>query len=197
MKRFIGYYKWHLLFLLLVIICVAFVLFNMTTTVSPDMTIAYADIRYIDTQMFNDNKHAWEHWLQDSNGDDKKVANLIAYNADLQRDIDELFVKLVDEDTNDIYIMSKTTFENFEDKSVFFDVRSYAEINEERNDFLKDEDGKIYAVSLEDNKFAKDLGIIDTTDLYIAVCESKEDEIPTERKNGRNIASTIINRENN
>lgn len=197
MKRFIGYYKWHLLFLLLVIICIAFVLFNMTTTVSPDMTIVYADTRYIDTQMFNDNKHTWEHWLQDSNGDDKKVANLIAYTADLQRDLDELFVKLVDEDANDIYIMSKTTFENFEDKSVFFDVRSYAEINEERNDFLKDEDGKIYAVSLEDNKFAKELGIIDTTDLYIAVCESKKDEIPTERKNGRNIASTIINRENN
>lgn len=197
MRRFIGYYKWHLLFLLLVIICIAFVLFNMTTTVTPDMVIAYADTRYIDTQVFNDNKHTWEHWLQDANNDEKKVANLIAYTADLQKDLDELFVKLVEEDTNDIYIMSKTTFENFEDKSVFVDVRYFAEINEERNDVLKDEDGKIYAVSLEGNKFAKDLGIIDSTDLYLAVCESKEEELPVARKNGRNIASTIINSENN
>lgn len=191
MRRFIRYYKWHLLFSLLVLICISFAVFNMTTTVSPDIVVTYADSRYIDTQIFNDNKYLWEHLLQDANGDEKKVATLSAYTADIQRDLDDLFVKLVDEDTSDIYVLSKTTFENFEDKSVFVDARQYANINEERTETLKDKDGRIYAVSLEGNDFVKNLGIIDSTDLFIGVCECKEELTPY-RKNGRNIASTII-----
>lgn len=197
MKRFIRYYKWHLLFALLVIICLSFAVFNITTTISPDIVVTYADVRYIDTQVFNDNKYLWEHLLQDANGDDKKAAVLSAYTADYQRDLDELFVKLVEEDTSDIYVLSKTTFENFEDKSVFVDARTYANINEERTETLKDSNGKIYAVSLEGNKFVKNLGIIDSTDLYIGVCETTDGELTTFRKNGRNIASTIIDSDNN
>ena len=91
MRHFIRYYKWHLLFSLLVLVCIIFIYVSLTTQTSPDMTIGYAGNKYINIQTFNDNKAEIELLLHDANDDGKKTANFVTYTADLQKDIDEAF----------------------------------------------------------------------------------------------------------
>ena len=126
MRRFIEYYKWHLMFAFLVVVCLVFAFSNMVAKVSPDMVIGYADIRFINVQTFNDTKAQIELLMRDANGDGKKEASMVAYNADLQSDIDEVFLQMLEEKAYDVLIASKETFENVEDKSVFADAEEYA-----------------------------------------------------------------------
>lgn len=196
MKRFISFYKWHLLFLLLIIICFVFAFTNMTSSTEPDITIGYIGTNYVNVQTFNDNKSDIEMVLADANDDDKTIAQMHAYTVDLQSDLDETFVDIVDSGDYDIYISNKEAFKTFEDKSQFVTANEYiSDIESDKYETIKDKSGRIYAVSLKDNDYAKRLGIMDTTDVYIAVAASDPDggeKISASRKNGKNIALFII-----
>lgn len=196
MKGFINYYKWHLLFLLLIIICFIFAFTDMTSTTEPDITIGYIGTNYINVQTFNDNKGDIEKVLADANADDNILAQMEAYTVDLQSDLDETFIEMVDSGDYDIYLSSEEAFMTFEDKSQFVTVNEYiSDIESDKYKTIKDKSGRIYAVSLEDNDYAKSLGIMNTTDLYIAVAagSAEDDEARVaSRKNGRNIALFIV-----
>ena len=196
MKQFINYYKWHLLFLLIIIICLSFAFINMTSTTEPDLTICYIGTGYVNVQTFNDRSDNIEKILADANNDDKNLANLYAYTMDFQDDLDETFSDMVDSGEYDIYITNKKAFNTFEDKSKFVTANEYiSDIESGKYETIKDKSGRIYAVSLKDNDYAKDLGFMDTTDLYIAVAENNDEEgqePSVSRKNGRNIALYII-----
>lgn len=196
MKNFINYYKWHLLFLLLIIICFTFAFTSMTVSTEPDIVIGYIGTKYVNVQTFNDNKGDIEMVLADANNDDETLANMHTYTVDLQSDLDETFIDMVDSGEYDIYISNKEAFETFEDKSQFVTANEYiADIESNKYKTIKDKSGRIYAVSLEDNDYAERLGIMDTTDVYIAVAASSPEEgeeLPVSRKNGRNIALFII-----
>lgn len=196
MKSFINYYKWHLFFLLIIIICFIFAFTNMTIPIEPDVTIGYIGTNYINVQTFNDNKSEIENVLADANADDKTSAQMYAYTVDLQSEIDEIFVEMVDSGDYDIYISNKEAFESFEDKSQFVTVNEYiSDIESDKYETIKDKSGRIYAVSLKDNDYAKKLGILDTADAYIAVAVSDTEdgeEYSTSRKNGKNIALFIV-----
>lgn len=193
MRRFFKYYKWHIFFAILIIVCLSFVLFNMTVSTAPDLVIGYVGDRYVNSQTFNDNKSTIELLLKDVNKDDKRTASMIPYTADLQSDIDELLFEMLDTGSYDIYIASKETFENCEDKSLFAGAEEYINFGTSEIKTLKDEKGRIYATSIEDNEFVKRMGILDSTDLYIAVALDKdEEEMSDNRKNGRNITGYII-----
>ncbi len=196
MRGFIHYYKWHLIFLTLIIICCAFVFTNMTTITEPDVTIGFAGLNYVNVQTFNDKKTEIEKILADTNNDDKKMAQMASYTLDLQSDLDETLIEMMDSGDYDIYISNKDAFKNFEDKSKFVTVNEYiVDAENEKYDVIKDKSGRIYAISLLDNEYVEKLGIMDTKDLYIAVAapDSKDsDEVIASRKNGKNIALFIF-----
>lgn len=193
LRRFIRYYKWHLIFLTLVLVCLLFVYNNMTTQISPDLMVSYAGTRYINTQSFMDSKAELELLLKDANGDGKKLAGIYARTGDLQRDIDEVFAEMVDTGAYDIYIADKETFKNYKDKKAFASSSSYVTFGEKKYDTLKDSSGRIYAVSIEDNTLAERLGFVDTKGLYIAASAAdKKGTVTDYKKNGRNITGYII-----
>lgn len=198
MKSFIRYYKWHLIFLLLIIVCIVFIFVNMTSTTQPDLIVGYIGTSYVNVQTFNDNKYEIELLLRDANDDSKKLAEMYAYAVDLQSDLDETFAEMVDSGDYDIYITTREAFEVFEDKSAFVTANEYVNLGTKEIDTLKDKSGRTYAVSLQDNEYAKKLGIMDTTELFIAVADADTEdgeELPGSRKNGRNIAGYIIGEE--
>ena len=168
----------------------------MTSSTEPDITIGYIGTNYVNVQTFNDNKSDVEKVLADTNDDDKTIAQMYAYTVDLQSDLDETFVDMVDSGDYDIYISNKEAFKDFEDKSQFVTVNEYiSDIESDKYETIKDKSGRIYAVSLKDNDYAKRLGIMDTTDVYIAVAASDPDsgeKLSASRKNGKNIALFII-----
>lgn len=192
LRRFLRYYKWHLIFALLVVICLAFVYTNMTANDEPDLTIAYVGTQYINTQSFMDYKAEIELLIKDANGDGKKLAAVSANTGDLQRDIDEAFFEIVESGSYDIYVASEKTFSSYKDKKAFVSTDEYITFGEGKFDTLSDSSGRTYAVSLKDNTLAKRLGFMDTTDLYIAAAVGKEETLSDFKKNGRNIAGYII-----
>lgn len=196
MKYFLDYYKWHLLFLLLIIVCFVFAFMNVTTSTEPDITIGYIGTNYVNVQTFKDNKDDIEKVLADANDDDKKLAQLYAYTVDLKSELDDMLIEMVDSGDYDIYISNKDGFESFEDKSKFVTVNEYiSDIESDKYQTIKDESGRIYAVSLEENDYVKNLGIMDTTDLYIAVASNDpegDEKAIASRKNGKNVALFIV-----
>lgn len=195
MRNFIRYYKWHMIFAVIVVICVGFMLRNTFSTSKPDLTIGYSGVNYINVQNFNDRKVEIEDLiLKDANDDGRKLAELYAYTMDLEKDVEENFAEVVDSDSYDIYITTKNALESFEDKSKFTDVSIYFTIDEKKNKTLEDSSGRVYAISLDGNKYITDLGFLDTTDLYLAVAEESEksDEISVYKKNARNVAGYIL-----
>ena len=196
MKGFLRFYKWHLIFLILIIICCAFVFANMTSTTEPDLSIGFAGLNYVNVQTFNDQKGDIEKVLADTNNDDKKIAQMISYTLDFQSDLDETFVEMVDSGDYDIYISNKDSFKAFKDKSKFVTVNEYIfDAENDKYDVIKDKTGRIYAISLADNDYVEKLGIMDTKDLYIAVAapdSEDSDEVVSSRKNGKNIALFIF-----
>ncbi|MBE7054823.1 MAG: hypothetical protein E7392_01770 [Ruminococcaceae bacterium] len=165
----------------------------MTISTTPDLIIGYVGDRYVNAQTFNDNKSTIELLLKDVNGDKKMTASLLPYTADLQSDIDTLLVEMLDAGSYDIYIASEETFENCEDKSLFANAEEYITFGSSEIKTLKDKTGRIYAISIDGNEFVKRMGILDSTDLYIAVALDKDKkEMSENRKNGRNITGYII-----
>lgn len=195
-KCLFGYYKWHIFFLILITICVGFVFSNLTYERDPDLSLAYVGKNYINVQTFKDSKESIELLLHDVNGDGEKVASMAAYAVDLESDLHDVFEKLIEKNSYHIFIAEKESFTGYDDKSIFTTVTDYAILKEEFFEVLKDDSGRAYAVSLEDNDFIKTLGIVDETNLYIAAVNPKEGKKLTDRyKNGRNIAGYILTQE--
>ena len=193
MRDFIRYYKWHLIFFLIVAICTVYVVVKVTEDKSADLIVGYFGTQYANDQTFNDNFPMWKELLHDYNEDGEKKAAMYTIIYDRQRDIDDDFPDVVDSDQYDLYISTKETFENFEDKTRFEDVEAYLDTQGEKAPMLKDSSGRIYAVSIEDNDYATYMGLNSSKDIYIAVAApQKGDELTTNKKNARNIAQYII-----
>ena len=151
MRDFIRYYKWHLIFFLIVAICTFYVVVKVTEDKSADLIVGYFGTQYANNQTFNDNLPMWKELLHDSNEDGKKEATMHAIIYDRQREIDRDFPDVVDSEQYDLYISTKETFENFEDKTRFEDVETYIDTQVEKASMLKDSSGRIYAISIEEN----------------------------------------------
>ena len=198
MRDFIEYYKWHLIFLLLVIICLVFAFMNMTTSEKPDLTIGYIGTDYVNVQTFNDNKGEFELLLRDADDNGNTTAEMYAYAVDLQADLDETLLEMIDSEGYQIIISTKKAFENLEDKTVFINAEEYVNLKGKKLSVLEDKKGNPFAVSLKDNDHMKKMGILSSDDLYIAVSKAKADkngDIPVTAKNGRNIAGYILGEE--
>ena len=187
-KSFISYYKWHLIFILIILVCLIFMIQSCSSDTTPDLTIGYIATPFVNEDDFNNKKTQVEHLLQDANGDDKKSAVLIPYTIDKQDDINELFVEMIDSKGYHIYILPKEAFEAYKDKNAFAKFnQEYANV-----EVLRDENNKIYAYSVEDNSFLENLGFTTTTNPFIAAADFGNDELSVEEKNGINITSHII-----
>lgn len=189
-RNFINYYKWHFIFFLIILVCVVFILSSVTRNIDPDITIGYIATPYVNIEDFDNNKAIFEHLLHDANADGKKNAKLIDYTVDKQSDINELFVDMISSKSYHIYILPKEAFLAYKDKSAFASVS----VKAANTETLKDENGRIYAYSIEGNTYAENLGFINTDNLFIAAANFGEEELSTEEKNGMNITKEIIER---
>lgn len=189
-RKFVDYYKWHMIFFLIILVCIIFIVTSMTRNIDPDVTIGYIATPYVRIEDFDNNKAKFEHLLHDANGDGKKSAELLDYTVDKQDDINELFVDMIDSKSYHIYILPKEAFLAYKDKSAFASVS----VKETNIETLEDENGRTYAYSIEGNSYAESLGFINTDNLFIAAANFGEDELSTEEKNGINITKEIIER---
>ncbi len=189
-KSFFDYYKWHLFFLLLVIVCVVFVLTSLTTSYEADLCFGYIGLQtgYMDTQKFNDNKSDIEKLLKDATGDGDRYAEIFIYNANKKKEAVQFLEDMIETESYHIFIAPKDTFLTHENKSHFatlLDPKANVET-------LTDSNGRIYAVSLEGNTYIEMLGLRDSTGLYIAAADFEDDELTDYEKNGINITNFIV-----
>ncbi len=188
MRNFIAYYRWHLIFLLLILICICFIVSSLMTKSEPDIILGYFGTEYVNEQTFNDNKAEIELLLHDSNNDKERMANLVTYTV---RDIDDVTKFLedaVETKSYHIYIAPKRAFEDFSDKAAFRTLSA----DSAADDTLSTSSGRVYAVSVEGNTLLRRLGFLNDDNLYIAAADFGEEEISTFEKNGANIARHII-----
>ena len=195
MKAFLNYYKWHIFFFMLFAVCVLTFTITSCRKSEPDLVINCISPEYINVQNFNDRKSYLEALLQDADGDDKKIISLVNYTYDTQNNLDEVMELLGNSNDSDIIITTSSTLAEFEDKSILVDMRNIiSDADLEKYETLKDDTGKVYAVSLSDNDYITDMGFFNTSDLYITVVDDEEDasKRSAKKKNARNITLAIV-----
>ena len=189
LRSVLSFYKWHLIFILIIAICIGFIVKSCTTDPAPDLIIGYIAAPYVKIEDFDNNKSTLiEHLLHDANNDGKKTAELIDYTIDSQDDIKELFVDMIDSQSYHIYVLPKEAFIAYKDKTAFATLS----INAANVETLKDDSGRVYAYSVEGNTFMETIGFINTENLYIAAANFGNEELSREEKNGMNITREII-----
>ena len=195
MKAFLNYYKWHIFFFMLFAVCVLTFTITSCRKSEPDLVINCISPEYFNVQDFNDRKSYLEALLQDADGDDKKTISLVNYTYDTQNNLDEVMELLGNSNDSDIIITTSSTLAEFEDKSILVDMRNIiSDADLEKYETLKDDTGKVYAVSLSDNDYITDMGFFNTSDLYITVVDDEEDasKRSAKKKNARNITLAIV-----
>lgn len=192
MLKLLKYYKWQIIFFILVIICGLFVLSKSTVKYPSDLRIAYTSTNYMNSQTFNDYKSEIEMLLNEATNDDKKIATIKTFSSENMNEVKNKLKEYVASDVYDIYIASKQAFEAIEDKSVFIDTSRYVSQIIKRDTMLEDSSGRAYAVPLEGNTLIETFGGTDTKGLYIAAAAEEGENISAFRKNGANICGYII-----
>lgn len=195
MRAFLNYYKWHIFFFMLFAVCVLTFTITSCSKREPDLVINCISPEYINVQNFNDRKSYLEALLHDADGDDKKIIALANYTYDTQNNLDEVMETLGNANDSDIIITTSATLSEFEDKSILVDMKSFiSETDLENYVTLKDDTGKVYAISLVDNDYIKDMGFFNTSDLYISVVDDEADDSKrsAKKKNARNITLAIV-----
>lgn len=191
-KNFLKFYKWQIIFFILIFICGMFVLSKTTVKYPADLRIAYASMNYMNSQTFNDYRSELEMLLNEATDDDKKVATIKTFSSENMSEVKTKLKEYIASDVYDIYIASKEAFEAIEDKSVFVDASRYESQIIKRDSMLEDSSGRAYAVPVEGNTLIETFGCTDSKGLYIAAAAEKGDNTSTFRKNGSNICGYII-----
>lgn len=189
-KDFFTYYKWHLSFAVLVLICAIFIISSLTTSYEADIYIGYVGYNsgYMDVQKFNDNKSDIEKLLKDANNDGSRHAELYVFSANKKKEAAKLFSDMIDTESYHLYIAPKVIIEEYEDKNHFATLKKPVTSVE----CLTDSGGRVYAISLEKNSYIEMLGLRDTSGLYIAAANFNKDELTDYEKNSINIANFVI-----
>ena len=195
-RDFVSFYKWHLIFIAIVFICLSFMGGRFFSKVEGDLRISYSATEHMNAQTFSDMKGEFELLIRDANGDGDKKASVETFATENIDDVITSLKKNITSDKFDIYIADKEAFEAIGDKSVFADSKRYFIAENSKIDTLSDENGRIYAVSLRGNSLAKACGISENENLYIAAAKDKGEVETTHRKNGMNISGYIIENRN-
>lgn len=193
METQLGYYKWHIIIAVIVIVC-GFVIYNsVTSDKEPDLSFVFVSTKYMNTQYFKDAKSEIELLLKDVNHDSARVADVKSFTEKNEEDVLNRLEECIASGEYNAYVADKQAFEKIKDKSVFEDASVYIS-SDEKNEYLEDSDGRLYAVSLRDNSLAKRLGMVENDGLYIAVRVDMENgERTGKMKNAMNISKYIIN----
>lgn len=193
METRLGYYKWHIIIAIVVIVCSLVIYNSVTSDKESDLSFVFVSTKYMNTQYFKDAKPELELLLKDVNHDSSRVADVKAFAEKSEGDVFKRLEECIASGEYDAYIADKQAFEQIKDKSVFEDASVYIPSNE-KNEYLEDSDGRLYAVSLKDNSLAKRLGMIENDGLYIAVgVKTENGERTGKMKNAMNISGYIIN----
>ena len=185
------FYRWHIIFTILVIIALIFVLNGMRKSNSADLRIAFVADTYVNTQNFKANGTELELLLRDADGNEKKELIFENFYFDNAKERAKKLDQLIEEDEWDLYIADKEAFEGVKNKNGFIEADYLPQSGSEIAS-LKDEKGRVYAASIKGNTIIKRLGIYEADNLYIAPASGKEKEASQFRKNGRNICYYIL-----
>ena len=189
------FYRWHFIFMILVIIALVFVFNGMKKSDDADLRIAFVADTYANTQNFKANGSELELLLRDADENGKRELMIESFYLDNASERAKKLELLIDEDKWDLYIADKEAFMSVENKNGFIEA-NYLPQSGVEVDTLEDENGRIYAASIKGNTIIKRLGIYEADNLYIAPALGKEKEPSKFRKNGRNICYYVLeNRE--
>ena len=189
------FYRWHFIFMILVIIALVFVFNGMKKSDDADLRIAFVADTYANTQNFKANGSELELLLRDADENGKRELMIESFYLDNASERAKKLEQLIDEDKWDLYIADKEAFMSVENKNGFIEA-NYLPQSGVEVDTLEDENGRIYAASIKGNTIIKRLGIYEADNLYIAPALGKEKESSLYRKNGRNICYYVLeNRE--
>ncbi len=189
-KAFFSYYKWHLAFLLLVIICVAFIFGSISTSYEVDLYVGYIGLGsgYMKEQEFEDGKGDFEKLLKDATGDEAKHAAINVINVNKDKEGLSILEQMIETKSYHIYIAPKQIFANHPNKDDFAQLLK-PDANVEN---LTDDRGRIYAISLAGNTYIEKLGLRDPSEFYIAAASFQDEELSDFEKNGINITNYIV-----
>ena len=136
----------------------------------PDLTLTYIGENYFSSDRFYDARRLIEDNIDDVNGDGKRVAEIavISFGTNItgaqeQNNLTRLTMSMGGGESR-IYIMDKGYAVRYADSEVLADVADFAS-----GDALTNADGKVYAVSVEENPVLERLGLSDSEDVYIAL----------------------------
>ena len=196
MRGSLSYYKWHIIFGIIVLICVIFVLGSIFNKTPADMKIAYLSEKHMNVQYFRDAKEEIEMLLHDANRDSIRYADVEAFSSKKIEELSEKMKQFIESKECTMIVADKSVFENIENKSVFQEVTQYM-IKDEDLSYLTDENGIVYATSLANNSLVKRLGMVENQNLYMAVLIKTENgEKTSDMKNAMNISGYIIENKN-
>lgn len=188
MRSFLRFYRWHIIFILLILVCVLWAFGSATTKVEPDLVIGYTGTAYVNEQAYSDNqKTEIDLLLHDATGDGKKSSVLNSYTLGSTKDSVDVMEQMIENEYH-IYIAPREVFEAIKDKSVFATLN----IDDDNVEKLSTYSGRIYAVSVDGNSVLKRLGFVKTDGLFIAAADFKGENLTTFEKNGINITTELI-----
>ncbi len=189
-RSFFSYYKWHLIFLLLVIVCISFILGSVSTSYEVDLYIGYVGLEsgFMKQQEFEDSKGDFEKLLKDATEDGARHSAINVVNVNKEKEALKILQQMIETEDYHIYIAPKDTFLKHPDKNNFAKLLE-PDSNVER---LTDDSGRIYAISLAGNTYIERLGLRDPSDFYIAAASFGKEELTDFEKNGINITNYIV-----
>ena len=196
MNNSLGYYKWHIIFGIIILICVLFAVGSIFNKTPADMKIAYFSEKHMNVQYFRDAKEEIELLLHDANRDSIRYADVEAFSSKKAEELSGKLAQFIESKECTMIIADKNVFESVADKSVFQEVTGYM-IKDDDLSYLTDENEKLYATSLENNSVVKRLGMVENQNLYVAVLIKTENgEKTSDMKNAMNISGYIIENKN-
>ncbi len=144
-----------------------------TSRVKPDLIISYIGENYFSSEAFYDNVSVLEEVIDDINGDGKKYIEIsvIPFTSNVtaaqQQSNLAKNTMSVGQGKSRVYIIDKAYAQNiYKNQDVLADLSDFVS---EGDDVLTDENGVVYAISVEGNKLLEKLGLDDSEDVYIAL----------------------------
>lgn len=195
--------KWFILLFFAVLLGVIVAAKSCASRVEADLVISYIGEGYFDSEAFYANVSPLEDALDDITGDGAKKAEAVSISfssnltaAQEQANLTKMSMSMGHGDSR-VYFIEKNYCMRYAEQDILADLSEF-DFGEAKT--LSNSKGEIYAVSIRDNPFVKELGIDDTENLYIALRKVSEmDTVEFENiadidRNARKAVELIINK---
>ena len=171
MKNFFRGKRLCIILVIITVIGIIVAVRSCTEKVDADLTIAYIGDELFNSDVFYPAAPEIEAEIDDINGDGKRKIELvtITFNKNItfsqeQSNMAKMTMSM-GQGQSRLYFMDKEYCERYADSEILMDISDIAGGRE----VLTNEQGKVYAISMNGNNNLRRLGLIDTSEVYAAV----------------------------